>query len=231
VTLLAPAPIGTELLDDPAADAARVRESLGNIARANWWFGGVAAVRLGLARALEGVPAGSAFTLLDVGTGAGDLPRAAVAWAAARGIRIDALGIERHPAAARLARRNGLATLLADGGALPLADRSVDLVLLSQVAHHFTEADIVRLFRECGRVARRAVIVADLRRSRLAALGWPLAGWVFRFDQDTVRDGVVSLERGFSTASLERLLVRAGMPAPVRRCRGVRLVAVWRRPA
>lgn len=231
MTLLAPAPVGTELLDDPRADPARVRESLGNIARANRWFGGVDAVRLGLARALEGVQPGASLTLLDVGTGAGDLPRAAVAWAHSRGIGLRPFGIERHPAAAQLARQNGVAMLLADGGALPLPDRSVDLVLLSQVAHHFAEACIVRLFRECGRVARHAVIVADLRRSRLAAMGWPLAGWLLRFDPDTVRDGVVSLGRGFSTASLEELLLRAGMPTRVMRCRGVRLVAVWRRPA
>ena len=41
-------PTGTELLDDPGANAATVALSLRNIARANWWFGGWAAVRYGL---------------------------------------------------------------------------------------------------------------------------------------------------------------------------------------
>ena len=36
----ATAPFGIELLDDPDADPAVVARSLGNIARANWWFGG-----------------------------------------------------------------------------------------------------------------------------------------------------------------------------------------------
>ncbi|MDQ2670947.1 MAG: hypothetical protein M3Y31_09965, partial [Gemmatimonadota bacterium] len=87
-------PIGTELLDDPGADPAAVRQSLGNIARANRWFGGAAALRWALARAIGSVPRGATVTLLDLGTGAGDLPLTARRWAARRGITIVPLGLE-----------------------------------------------------------------------------------------------------------------------------------------
>lgn len=220
---------GIELLDDPAAEPGQVCESLRNIARANFWFGGAAAVRFGLRNAFrpgETVP--GAVSFLDVGTGMGDLPRMAVAWARARGITLEPLGLERHFAAARLAHRGGLAVLVGDGGALPIRDRGVDLVLLSQVAHHFAPDAIVRLIRECSRVARRAVILADLRRSTLAAVGFRLAGHALRFDPDTLRDGVTSLRRGFSPGSLGALLGRAGVSARVARRPGARLVAVWR---
>ena len=80
--------VGAELLDDPAADPGAVTESLRNIARANRWFGGAAAVRHGLARALAGVLAGTTLTLADLGTGLGDLPRAAARWGARRGLRL-----------------------------------------------------------------------------------------------------------------------------------------------
>ena len=50
---LAIAPIGTELLDDPAADPVLAAESLRDIIRSNRWFGGAAAVRYGLRRALS----------------------------------------------------------------------------------------------------------------------------------------------------------------------------------
>jgi hypothetical protein len=49
MTPLTPSPTGTELLDDPTTDSRLVAESLGNIARANRWFGGLAAVRHGRA--------------------------------------------------------------------------------------------------------------------------------------------------------------------------------------
>ncbi|NOT09722.1 MAG: methyltransferase domain-containing protein [Gemmatimonadales bacterium] len=225
---LEPATLGSELLDDPGADPAKVCRSLRNIARANRWFGGAAAVRYGLRQAFEDLPPGAALTLLDVGAGAGDLTHMATVWAAGRGVRLVPFGLERHPAAARLARDGGLPTVLGDGGVLPLRDRSVDLVLLSQVAHHFAPNAIVRLFRECGRVARRAVIVADLRRSPLAALGFALGSRLLGFDDDTVRDGALSLRRGFSAASLRALLESAGARAAVARRTGARLVAVWR---
>jgi ubiquinone/menaquinone biosynthesis C-methylase UbiE len=228
VSRLEPAP-GIELLDDPAAEPARVCESLRNIARANFWFGGAAAVRFGLRRAfLPGEPVAEPVTFLDVGTGMGDLPRMAVSWARTRGITLQPMGLERHFAAARLAHQGGLATLVGDGGALPIRDRGVDLVLLSQVAHHFSPDAIVRLVRECSRVARRAVILADLRRSALAAVGFRVAGHALRFDPETMRDGVTSLRRGFSLASLRELLARAGVTARVSRRPGARLVAVWR---
>jgi hypothetical protein len=41
-------PLGVELLDDPAADPDTVVLSLRNVARANRWFGGAAAVCHGL---------------------------------------------------------------------------------------------------------------------------------------------------------------------------------------
>jgi hypothetical protein len=223
---LEPAP-GVELLDDPAAEPALVWASLRNIGRANRWFGGAAAVRYGLARAFAGGAPGARWTMMDVGTGMGDLPRMAATWARARGLVLEPLGLERHTGAARMARSFGLPVLVGDAAALPFASRSIDLVLLSQVAHHFSPAAIVHLFRECNRVARRAVIVADLRRSTLAALGFRMAGSLLGFDPHTVRDGVTSLRRGFSAASLGGLLSQAGIRASVARRPGARLVAVW----
>ncbi len=186
-------------------------------------------MRFGLRSALpRGETPTGPVTFLDVGTGMGDLPRMAVAWARTRGITLTPLGLERHTAAARLAQAEGLAVLVGDGGALPIRDRGVDIVLLSQVAHHFSPDAIVRLIQECSRVARRAVILTDLRRSTLAAVGFRIAGHALRFDADTLRDGITSLRRGFSSASLRELLSRAGVGARVTRRPGARLVAVWR---
>ena len=126
--------IGAELLDDPSANPAAVAESLRNIGRANRWFGGAAAVRFGLARTLASVPPGTTLSLLDLGTGLGDLPRVAVRWGAARGIRVVPLALEINRVAATLASGAGVPTALACAGAPPLRDKSVDVVLVSQVA-------------------------------------------------------------------------------------------------
>jgi SAM-dependent methyltransferase len=225
---LAPSPVGIELLDDPAADPAAVAVSLRNIARSNRWFGGAAAVRHGLARALEGVPAGATLTLADLGTGLGDLPRAAARWAARRGVRLVPVGLERSRVAARLARDGGVPCAVACAGAPPFGEKSVDLVLLSQVAHHLAPESAVRLFRACDRLARRAVIVSDLRRGALGPFVFRLGARALGFDRITVADGATSLRRGYTAGELAELLAAADVRGTVERRPGYRLVAVWR---
>jgi SAM-dependent methyltransferase len=224
---LAISPVGEELLDDPAADPATVAESLRNIARANRWFGGSAAVRVGLARTLGNSACGSTLSLLDLGTGLGDLPDVAVRWAAARGIRLVPVGLELNRAAARLARASGLATAVGCAGSPPVREKGVDVVLVSQVAHHLTNESVVRLFRSCDRLARRGVIVADLRRHRLAPASFWFGARLLRFDPVTVADGMTSLRRGFTREELAQLLRAAGVTARIEQRRGFRLVATW----
>jgi SAM-dependent methyltransferase len=225
MTRLVHSPTGTELLDDLSADARMVEESLGNVVRANRWLGGLAAVRHGLSRLLEGRT--GPVTLLDVGTGAGDIPRMALAWGDRRGIRLTVFGVERHPAAARMAHEGGLRTSIGCGGSLPLREASVDVVILSQVAHHLDSDSCVAVFRECDRVARVGGIVADLRRSIAAQAGFWFASRALGFDPVTRADGVTSLRRGFTPGTLRRLLHQAGIDARVERRPGSRLVATW----
>lgn len=223
---LALSPTGTELLDDLAADPAAVARSLANIARANRWFGGLAAVRHGLSRLLR-ARAGP-VTLLDVGTGLGDVPAMARRWAQARGVTLRVIGLERHPVAAQLAAGTGLPIVRSCGGELPFRDRGVDIVVISQVAHHFAPASCVRLFGEASRVARLGVVVADLRRSRTAAVGFWLGSRVLGFDPVTRVDGITSLRRGFTRLELAGLIAQAGAEAQVESRPGARLVATWR---
>jgi hypothetical protein len=101
-------------------------------------------------------------------------------------------------------------------------------VLLSQVAHHFAHGSLGQLARGAGRLARRGVVIADLRRSELAALGFRLGARVLGFDPVTRLDGVTSIRRGFSAGELRELLAAAGIAARVERRPGFRLVASWR---
>jgi SAM-dependent methyltransferase len=227
MTELSISSIGAELLDDPAADPAIVAESLRNIARANRWFGGAAAVRFGLDQTIGRIPPGQTLSLLDLGTGLGDLPRAAIRWGARREIRITPVGLERNRAAAALARASGLATAVACAGTPPIPDKGVDVVLVSQVAHHLDGQSVVRLFRTCDRLARRAVIVADLRRHALAAPSFWCGARLLGFDSVTLTDGVTSIRRGFSRRELLDLMGLAGVQGSVHRRPGFRLVATW----
>lgn len=220
-------PIGTELLDDPSAHPDTVRRSLANIARANRWFGGTASLTWALGRALRGTPRGTRLTLLDLGTGAGDLPRAARRWAARRGITLVPLGLELSRVAARMAEGAGVPTMVGLATAPPVRPGSVDVVLISQLAHHLAPAGVVQLLRAADAIARRAVIVLDLRRARLARVAFRAGAALLRFDAVTTHDGLVSIRRGYAPAELRALARTAGIAATITRRPGYRLVATW----
>jgi len=221
-------PLGVELLDDPAADPETVRRSLRNVARSNRWFGGAAAVRHGLERVLRGVPRGRPLTLLDLGTGAGDLPLRAVRWARRRGYTLRPAGLELNRTAAAMARQAGVPCAVACAGAPPIREKSVDIVLVSQVAHHLTRDSTVRLLRTCDALARVGVVIADLRRGRMAPVAFWVGARALRFDRSTVADGITSIRRGYTLPELRALLAEAGVSARVSRRPGYRLVATWR---
>jgi hypothetical protein len=219
--------LGAELLDDPLTDSGLVAASLRNIARSNRWFGGAAALRFGLSRVLRGVAPGTKLTLLDLGTGLGDLPCAATRWAARRRIELVPIGLDRHPAAARLARAGGLPMIVGCAGAPPVGEKSIDLVAVSMLAHHFEPDSVVQLFRACDRIARRAVVITDLRRAGLAVMAFRWGSRLLRFDPVTRADGMTSIRRGFTVAELGSLLATADVSARVFRRPGWRLVATW----
>ena len=233
--------IGSELLDDPRADPLLVGRELRDIARLNALFGGTRAVLRELERVFErgerergnpkGLPdgrgKGETWTLLDVGTGSGDVARAAVAAARRHGLELTPLGIDLNRTAARLARSSGLATIVADGSRLPLGPRSVDVVVASQVLHHLPRPVAVRWIATFDRVARWAVVLADLRRSRVAMAGVWAASVGLAMSGVTRHDAVVSLKRGYTKAEFDEMLRQAGVRTVARYRRGARIVAAW----
>ena len=78
--------------------------------------------------------------------------RYAVRLAKRSGTRIIAIDWDVSPDGATLARRHDIAVLRADGQALPLADRSVDRILMSSLLHMVPDPE--RLLAECWRVLK-----------------------------------------------------------------------------
>ncbi|HJR68104.1 MAG TPA: methyltransferase domain-containing protein [Gemmatimonadaceae bacterium] len=220
---------GHEYLDDPAVGARVAARSMGDVARSNALFGGAHAVLAELDDLLRPGPEGTrSFSLLDVGTGLGDIPARVRARAAEQGVTVCTMGLDTSEALAIAAHDTRLPMLRADARQLPIADRAFDVVICSQVLHHFRRDDGIALLRELDRVARRRVIVSDIRRSWLAAAGIWLASWPLRFHPVSRHDGVVSVLRGFIPEELQALVHAAvGVTPRVRRYRGFRVAASW----
>jgi SAM-dependent methyltransferase len=217
---------GVEILDAPDLDPRLGRRSLRDVALANTLFGGAAAVVNEIAALFPDLP--RCLTLLDVGTGLGDIPARARVVAERAGVRLDTIGLEAAEWVAVASKPQTDLAIVGSALALPFADASVDIVTCSQVLHHFFDGDARQVVAELHRVARRRVIISEIRRTRMAAAGIWAASFLLGFHPVSRHDGVVSVMRGFTPDEL-RDVVRAatGQDAVVRRRPGFRITAQW----
>lgn len=221
--------IGSEILDARDVDPVERERSHRDIELSNVLFGGRRAVMRVMRPLFEDLATERrTASLLDVGTGLADLPWRAREIARRRGVRLYTIGLDGVPSLLRAGRHRVNAAVCADALSLPLADRSVDYVLCSQLLHHFEHERALQLIAELDRVARRRVIISDLRRSWLAAGGFWIASVLLRFHPITRHDGTVSVMRGFTEGELGGMVVAAtGIQPAIRRRIGYRLTASW----
>lgn len=223
-----------EVLDTPSVDAGLLEESLRDLRR----FGAL----LGWTRlAVEDVASMVAqqrlhtFSVLDVGTGAANIPVALARWARSQQlrVRITASDINRQMLAVarancadfpeiRLERQNALA--------LGYADQSFDLVLCQGALHHFAADDVPTLLRELARVARVAVIVTDLQRTLPLYLGAWLLMHTLVHNPITRQDGLASIRRAYTPGEVRILASQASLAsATIHTALGVRQTLIWQR--
>ena len=217
---------GIEILDNPAVDPDLIRRSMRDVERANVLFGGRRAALAELAIALGKV--NRTATLLDVGTGRGDIPASAVILARSMGTALHTIGIDMSLPLVTEVRNGNHQVLRGDALRLPFRDKSVDIVLASQLLHHFTDESAPAFISEMNRVARSSVVISDLKRSLIAAAGLWLGSFPLGFHPVSRHDGVVSVMRGFLPVELADLVERSvGLRPTVYRRLGFRLTTSW----
>ena len=202
-----------ELLDLPDVDPAALQGNLEDLARVNRLLGGIQLSERALSRLFASCTPGDTVRLLDVGTGAGDIPTAMIDWARSRKILLEAFGVDRSVAILRHARDAGpnLGLVAAEGRSLPLRDGAVDVAHCSLLLHHIDPPAAVPLLAEMARVARRGVIVNDLVRSRIGLAGAWLLGHVATRNPLTRHDAPLSARRAYTLAEMTDLLTAAGL--------------------
>ena len=204
-----------EMLDRPAPFL-DLSQNLDDIARFNAFFGGTRLTLRHVKGLVADLPRDRSLTLLDVGTGGGDIPRALVRWArrAGRSIRIFALDREAETlraAADRMAGYPEITLIQGDALALPVRPRSVDVAISALVLHHLTPAEAVASLAEMDRVARRGLVANDLFRSRVAyAVVW-LTTRLLAKSRMSRHDGPMSVRRAYTGREVESLARRAAL--------------------
>jgi len=204
-----------EMLDRPAPFA-DLSENLDDIARFNTLFGGARLTLRHVKRLVADLPGDRRVTVLDVGTGGGDIPRALVRWArrAGRSLRVIALDRDSETlraAAARVAGYPEITLIRGDALALPVRPRSVDVAISALVLHHLPPAEAAASLAEMDRVARRGLVANDLFRSRVAHVVVWLTTRLLATSRMSRHDGPMSVRRAYTWREVESLARRADL--------------------
>ena len=197
-----------ELLDSDSGSLPEVRAALEDLGRINRWFGGVSTTLALLDRVVDRTRL-RRLSLLDVASGSADVPRAAVSHLRRRQVQLATTSLDRSFSHLQA---NGRQAVVGDALRLPFRDNSFDLVSCGLFAHHLEPADVVQFGCEALRVARVALLVNDLVRSRLH-LALVYAGLPLWRSRLTRHDSLASVRRSYTPEERRALLERAAPPA------------------
>src|SRR5690348_5833154 len=127
-----------ELLDNNTVDPAALHGNLGDITRLNRWTGNTSVVLRAVDKFAADLPQHTPLSVIDIGTGAGDLTTALSRWAEHNRLPIHIIGADLHMGVLSYAHQHGKANgwLRLDATRLPLASHSVDIALCTTMAHH-----------------------------------------------------------------------------------------------
>ncbi len=171
-----------------------------------------------LHRATRGLPRGSMISILDVGSGEGDLLRRIRRWSDHRGLDARLTGIDLNPRSADAARAKTPAAMAIEyltGDVFDHAGRA-DFVLSSLFTHHLTDAQVIGFVRWMEQAAARGWFVNDVHRHAVAYHAFGAMARVARWHRIVRQDGQTSVARGFRPDEWHSLLAQAGVEARVR---------------
>lgn len=152
--------------------------------------------------------------IVDLGTGAADIPRVVVARARELGCPVLVTAVDRQQPTLEIAEKfsTGFPEIrFVRADFLNFAEGTIyDVVLCNLVLHHLDETDAIRLLRRCRELTKGVALVTDLRRSRMAQAGIYAVTSLFYREPMTRHDARLSAERAFSFPELRKLAIAAG---------------------
>lgn len=204
-----------ELIDRPGLDRALLHEELRLLEDLNRRLSGHTLVLESVERLL-GSSAPKSLSILDLGTGSADIPRAIVAWARLKKITVTITAVDGNAEILKFAKESSrdwpeIDFAQHDLRSLPFAENSFDLVLCSLALHHFNDADAMAILRRISEIARTGYAVNDLRRNWFSIWATELLVRTVVHSKIFRHDAPKSCRAAFSVAELRALGGSAGL--------------------
>lgn len=205
-----------EMMDDFQLEGDEIKDALNRIAAINRMLGGNHVTLQGVKRLLQRIPPERPVVIADVGCGNGDMLRMLADYSRRHRRPFKLLGVDANRftieyAASLSTNYPDISYLCMDILSEPFAALQYDIVLCTLTLHHFNDPDILRLLRIFQQQATTGAVINDLHRSRVAYRLFQVICRLFRLNDMSRKDGLVSILRGFKKKELHALAGR--MPA------------------
>ena len=198
-----------EYMDGAAVEGPDMSRALEELQYVNRYLGGTRSSLKALAQAEVGAPK-KRLEILDLGTGAADIPAAMVQWGRSQEKVVRVVGVDFNPFVCSWAQRQvehlpQVEVVRGDVLNLPFGAETFDYVHCAMFLHHFPQEEAARIVRTMYRLCRRGIIINDLHRHPVAfhAISWITRRW--SKSSMVQHDAPVSVLRGFRWVELEEL--------------------------
>ena len=207
-----------ELLDDFALSGNALEKNLQNLSLANRFLGGNALIFKALQQVLHEQPylMQQTLSIADLGCGGGDILRTVAQWAYQESLPCELTGIDANPMSIQFAKTQSYRFHNINYDTLNIfspefARKKFDIILLCTVCHHFTDAELIKLFAQLKEQARAAIIVSDLHRHWLPYYATKLLTHLCDCSYLEKHDAPLSVRKAFHYAELTHLLDQANI--------------------
>ncbi|PWV97411.1 methyltransferase family protein [Paenibacillus cellulosilyticus] len=197
-----------ELMDDHGTGGDALREAHRHLQRLNGIFGAAGPVLYAVKRLWHEAGRPRQLSVLDIGCGAGDINRSLLRWAEREGIELHLTLsdlTEEACAEARALYQDKPRVTVRQLDLFDLRPGEADIVMASQVLHHFDEKQVAEAVSAMVRGARIGCAIGDIHRHPVAWTAvWLVTRLVSR-NRYIRHDGPLSVAKGFRAADWRRL--------------------------
>ena len=203
-----------ELMDDLTLSGEELRQNLHELEVINNWLGGHKVVLDALNKLAGKNP--QPLRIADIGCGGGDTLKSIARWARRRKLTVELVGVDANGFMVQYARQRCRAfpeiiIEQHDVFSEAFAQQPYDIAVCSLFCHHFTDAQLVQMFRQLHRQSLLGVIINDLHRHWFAYYSIMYITRIFPSSYLVRNDAPLSVWRGFRRGELQMLVSQAGV--------------------
>jgi 2-polyprenyl-3-methyl-5-hydroxy-6-metoxy-1,4-benzoquinol methylase len=196
-----------EAMDDFAMEGEILRDALDKIAQINRLLGGNLLTLRGVQDLIKDISKSNEISIIDVGCGNGDMLRTIADFGLKNNLKFKLIGIDANNFTISHARKlsekySNISYKCEDIFDKPFQELKYDIVLCTLTLHHFKDNEIVHLLNVFNTNSNVGIVINDLQRSSVAYRLFQALCFVFRLNDMSREDGLISILRGFKKEEL-----------------------------